>query len=127
MEVQFFGNIGKDAELKTTQDNREQVAFTVAENQKKNGQEVTNWLSCYYGNPRVAQYLKKGTKVFVRGELSVNIYQTSEGETRVGYNVFVNKLEMLGQSQPQPATMGTQNGNNPRPKAQYAGDLPFPS
>lgn len=133
MEVQFFGNVGKDAEVKTTQENREQVVFTVAENLKRNGQEMTNWLSCYYGNTRVAQYLKKGTKVFVRGELSVNIYQTNEGETRVGYTVFVNKLEMLGgqqtqqQNSPQPIYRGTQPSNNgaQQSRPQFAGDLPF--
>jgi len=96
MEVQLFGFLGNDAEVKQMKDGREQVSFSVAETTKRGGQEVTNWVSCWYGNKNVAPYLKKGTRVYVRGELSANIYQSKEGDSRVGYSVFVNKLELLG-------------------------------
>lgn len=113
MEVQLFGNVGKDAEVKMIGD-KEQVSFTVADTEKKKGETVTNWVSCLYGNKNVAPYLKKGQKVYVRGLLSCNIFKTKDGESKVSYTVFVNKLELLG---------GQQHQQSPKDPIENIGDI----
>lgn len=119
MEVQLFGNVGKDAEVKMIGD-KEQVSFTVADTEKKKGETVTNWVSCLYGNKNVAPYLKKGQKVYVRGLLLCNIFKTKDGESKVGYTVFVNKLALLG-GQPQ-SEQPAKGFNNSTPQS-YVGDI----
>lgn len=97
LQLEIIGNIGKDAEIRNI-NGRECVAFNVAHSEKYNGKESTQWVSVLMnGNGgQLLQYLKKGTKVFVRGHLSVSQYQNNNGQWNVGMNVSASEVHLCG-------------------------------
>ena len=101
MKIEAIGNLGHDAETKQTQDNRQFLKFTIAENTKQNGQEQTQWIDCLYNNIKAAEYLKKGCKVFVRGTLKPSIYTKKDGTSQIQLQVSVSELEIVQFGQPQ--------------------------
>ena len=61
--------------------------------------ETTTWVSCSRFLPKtsdsnLAEYLKKGTAVFVRGDLSTNEWEKG-GEKRFSLRLRVTELELL--------------------------------
>ena len=89
------GNLGRDAELKTV-GNGSVLSFAVASAAKVKGEKVTTWVSCSLWGSRgesLAQYLTKGTKVAVSGELSMRD-SAKTGKTYL--EVRVDQLELLG-------------------------------
>lgn len=97
LKVEVIGNIGNDAEVKNINGN-ECVAFNVASSEKRNGTEYTTWVSVLMnGNGgNLTQYLKRGAKVFVRGNLSVKQYQGNNGQWNVGINVSASEVQLCG-------------------------------
>lgn len=97
LKIEVIGNIGNDAEVKNINGN-ECVAFNVASSEKRNGTEYTTWVSVLMnGNGgNLTQYLKKGAKVFVRGNLSVKQYQGNNGQWSVGINVSASEVQLCG-------------------------------
>lgn len=72
LELQFIGNLGRDAEVKTTKDGREFLSFSVA---VKTGENETTWVDvAANGGAKIKDYLRKGREVFVRGTLRVGLY-----------------------------------------------------
>lgn len=105
--TEVIGNLGNDAEVKTIKE-KQCVVFSVAhtifsKSDKEQNQETTLWVSClWYGDGgNRLQFLKKGTKVFVRGETSINEYQDKEGKTHFSINIFVREIELCGIKQAQ--------------------------
>jgi single-strand DNA-binding protein len=89
------GNLGRDAELKTV-GNGSVLSFAVASTGKVKGEKVTTWVSCSLWGSRgeaLAQYLTKGTKVAVTGELSM---RESAKTSKTYLEVRVDQLELLG-------------------------------
>jgi len=68
------GNIGKDAEVRTIQGSGDKVTgWTVAVEDRTGKEKSTIWFDCTLWGKRgesLAQYLTKGSKVCVSGELS---------------------------------------------------------
>jgi len=70
------GNIGKDAQLRQTEGGSV-LGFNVASNTKERGIDVTTWVECSLWGTRgekLGQYLTKGKKVAVGGEMSTREY-----------------------------------------------------
>jgi len=85
------GNIGSDAVTRQTQKGDKVTAFNVGVQQGWGDNKSTNWYRCNVWGDRgekIAQYLLKGVKVFVTGELSIGSY---EGKTQ--FEVRVNEVE----------------------------------
>ena len=58
--------------------------------------EKTVWVSCLKtGESKILDYLKKGTKVFVRGDLNVSQYE-SNGQQNVSVSCNVREIQLLG-------------------------------
>lgn len=117
LELTIIGNLGKDAEQKEI-NGRPTMTFSVAHSEKgTDGQEHTTWVSCIRnikdGNNALLQYLKKGTRVYVRGKVYTKIYNDT-----ATLNCNVTYIELLGSSQ-QSAHNPTQYGTpNPAPTPQ---------
>ncbi len=98
--LEVIGNLGADAIIKDL-NGQKYIAFSVAHTESykdSQGQrrERTTWVSCLkYGESPVINYLKKGTRVFVRGELSAKAYEAG-GMVQVGINCRVRELQLLG-------------------------------
>lgn len=94
-KAQVIGNLGSDAQAKVI-NGIEYTSFDVAHSYRVQDKEATIWISCLLrGRGRVLDYLKKGTKVYVSGDLSCNIYDSSHYRCKmIGYTVFVDTLQL---------------------------------
>ena len=96
MKGESIGNLGHPAETKTTKDGQRQfLQFSVAENKQVNGQKVTQWVNIIYNGIKVAPYLVKGAKVFVRGDLNANLYTKKDGTSAINLTIYATELQIV--------------------------------
>lgn len=114
LTITASGNLGKDAELRTTQAGDDVLSFSVGAKQGWGDNATTNWFRCSVWGKRASslkQHLLKGVKVVVQGEFSVSEY---EGKTQL--NVRVNEVEFMsraaGDAKPQSSRGGGGGGFN---------------
>lgn len=94
--IEIIGNLGKDAELKTTSNGTNVCNFTVAAKGSRKDDE-SQWHSCALFGQRaekLAPFLKKGLKVFVRGEYKLRKWD-SNGRSGVDVDVTADEVELL--------------------------------
>jgi single-strand DNA-binding protein len=108
-KVILIGNLGKDPEIRTTQDGREIGNLTIATSEtwkdKNSGErkEKTEWHRVTIFSPGLVtiakQYLKKGSKVYIEGALQTRKWQDQAGQDRYTTEVvlqgFGSTLTML--------------------------------
>jgi single-strand DNA-binding protein len=87
-KVILTGRVGKDAEMKTTSNDAQLCKFSIAVSGwgGKNKGETTTWVNCDLWGTRakVGQYIRKGMKLMVVGQLVINEY---EGKWYTSINV----------------------------------------
>ena len=91
--ITISGNLGKDAEIKQTQGGDDVLSFSVAVKQGYGDRATSNWFRCSVWGKRgrtLQQYLAKGAKVVVQGELTIGEYQ---GKPQ--FDVRVNEVEFM--------------------------------
>ncbi len=91
-KVTLIGNLGKDPEIRRTQDGRPIANFTLAtteswrDRQSGERRDKTEWHQIVIfseGLTKVAeQYLKKGMKVYVEGQLQTRSWEDQQGQKR---------------------------------------------
>lgn len=102
--ITVTGGLGRDAELKTTQSGDDILSFSVGSTQGYGERKTTNWFRCTVWGKRgrsIAQYLTKGTKVTVQGELSIGEY---DGKPQ--YEIRVNEVEWQRNDSPRSESAG---------------------
>jgi single-strand DNA-binding protein len=108
----LVGNLGKEPEVKYTQDGTMITNFNIAtsENYKdKNGEKVqkTEWhnISCFGKLAEICgNYLHKGSKVYVEGKIQTRSYEDKEGVKRYSTSIIIHDMKMLdskGQAAPE--------------------------
>ena len=104
-KVILVGNLGKDPELKYTPQGTAVAKFSLATSEKykdKGGewQERTEWhnLVAWARTAEVAaEYLKKGSTVFIEGRLRTDSWDDKDtGQKKYRTEIIVNELVMLG-------------------------------
>ena len=109
-KVLLIGNLGKDPEIRSTNDGREVANLVIATNEswtdKNSGErrEKTEWhrVTCF--NPGligvIKNYLKKGAKVYIEGQLQTRKWQDQSGQDKYsteivlqGYNCSLTMLD----------------------------------
>lgn len=104
IKLEVIGNLGADAQLQVNNGNKF-VSFRVANTDswtdKKTGEiiKTTQWVSCSLNGDGggILPYLRKGTKVFVRGNAQTVIYSSPKThQMEVGINLFVREIELCG-------------------------------
>lgn len=102
LKIEVLGNLGADAEVKSHNGN-DFVSFRVASTNKWTDKEnivhaETTWCSCSMNvesSKNVIPFLKKGTKVFARGNVNFNVYSSPKTkQMEVGVNIRVMELEL---------------------------------
>lgn len=86
------GNVGKDAELRTTQQGKQVASFSVGVSQGRD--KETTWFDCSIWGERAAKlqpYIRKGDKITVMGEVSAR-----EHNGKAYLQVFVRELTLQG-------------------------------
>lgn len=99
-ELNLIGNIGT-VENKTTQGGQYVTVFSVAVNEKTKDGQKTTWVRCSLwgkdGNYHaVANYLRKGEKIYVSGKPQANAYTDKQGAMQASLELLVNRVELLG-------------------------------
>lgn len=120
-KAEIIGNLGRDAELKRGNDGN-YVVFNVCHSTKyrdREGNEMTNqlWASCTRNGDggRLMPYLKKGQKVYVRGNVSSRTYRGHDGNWHSGINIAVDEIELVGASPEVAASGAVGRGEAPQP------------
>ena len=102
-KIDVIGNLGADAETRISNGST-YVAFRVAHTVKsvdmQTGEVVREavWVSCSKAGEctNLMPFLRKGTKVFVRGNAQLKVYTGHDGKQHAGINLFVHELELCG-------------------------------
>lgn len=104
-KVILVGNLGNDPDVRYTQDGRAianiSLATTDSWKDKNTGETVdkTEWHRVVFFNRLgeiVAEYLKKGSQVYVEGRLQTRKWQDKEGNDRYTTEIVANEMQMLG-------------------------------
>ena len=102
LKINLIGRLGQDAQVNTV-NGKSVINFSVADSEKfKNQQgedvEKVNWCSCAYWTEKlnVANYLKKGTLIYVEGKPEAKSYQNNKtNETVPQLHARVTSLQLL--------------------------------
>lgn len=103
----FSGNLTRDAELRSTGGGTAVLNFSVAVNDRRKNQQTGEWedypnfIDCTMFGARaekIAQYLEKGTKVFVEGKLHWSQWE-KDGQKRSKVDVTVDEIEFGGKKE----------------------------
>jgi single-strand DNA-binding protein len=130
-KVILIGNLGRDPELRFTQDGRGVANFTLATNERwsdkqGNDQERTEWHRIVVWGKQAetcAQYLQKGRSVYVEGRLQTRDWEDKEGHKRQTTEVVAQRVQFLGGR-----GNGGPRGDTPSPpgsEGQGGDDIPF--
>jgi single-strand DNA-binding protein len=100
--VELIGNLGRDPEMRFTPTGKKVCTFSVAVNRRwkaREGEarESTEWFNVEAWGRLAeicAQYLHKGSLVYLEGRLQTDRYE-SEGETRYYTKVILSRMQML--------------------------------
>ena len=104
-KVILVGNLGADPETRYTPSGTAvtniRVATTKSWRDRNSGeqQERTEWHRVAMFNRLAeiaAEYLKKGSQVYIEGELRTNKWQDQQGNDRYTTEVIANEMQMLG-------------------------------
>lgn len=136
--ITIVGNLGKDPELMETSQGTSVCNFTVATN---SGKEEPTWFRVTVWRKHAencAKYLKKGSKVYVDGTLSVENWDGERGEKMITLRVEAKDVHFLGERNEQ-ASLGAEEDvpegdmagvqqakeKSAPPKKNKDGDIPF--
>ena len=137
-KVILIGNLGRDPEVRFSQDGNKIVNMSVATsetwNDRASGErrERTEWHRVVVFNDRIAdvaeKYLKKGSKVYMEGQLQTRKWQGQDGQDRYTTEVvlgrFRGELTMLdtrgGGGGGQGGGGGDHGGGDPGAEPDYA-------
>jgi single-strand DNA-binding protein len=124
-KVILLGNVGKDPEIRSTQDGRRIANFSIATSEtwkdRASGErkERTTWHNIVVFNehlvPIVEQYVKKGSKLYVEGAMQTRKWTDNQGQDRYTTEV------VLAQYRGEIALLGDSHSNRP-PAAGSADD-----
>lgn len=99
---EVIGRLGADATAQEYQ-GREFVSFNVAYKSNKKDEfgqwrQQSEWVQVSWnGNGgRLLPYLKKGAKVFIRGELKPQRYKNAYGELQISLKVIASEVILCG-------------------------------
>ena len=98
--ISLTGNLGKDNEVKQLSSGTTVLnnSIGVRSNAKVGGEYKTSWfnVSIFGKSAEIFnQYTKKGSKVFLTGEVRIRDYKKQDGTTGVSVDLLVNNFEFL--------------------------------
>lgn len=120
-KVILVGNLGKDPEVRQFQNGDSVTNISIATTDKYKDKatgspvEVTEWHRvAFFGKLAdiAAQYLKKGSQVYIEGSIKTRKYKDSNGVDKYSTEIKADSMQMLG-GKTQPA-----NYSEPQPTRQ---------
>lgn len=128
-KVFIIGTLGADPEVKQFQNGGSITIISVATseqwNDKQTGEkrEATEWHRIQFNNKLAeiaAQYLRKGSQVYVEGKLKTRKYQDQNGQDRYVTEIHAHEMQMLGGKGDNTQQQNNHQQPHPNPYAQAA-------
>ena len=100
----LVGNLGRDPEMRYTQDGQAVANFTVATSERwtdrssNERREQTEWhrVVCFRRLAEICgEYLHKGSKVYIEGRLQTRSWEGQDGQTRYTTEIVARDMKML--------------------------------
>lgn len=135
-KVMIIGNLGSDPTMRYTPDGTQVTTFNVAVNERRRAQgqaqgqsqgpdaqreEITTWfrVTAWRNQAEIANnLLRKGTSVFVSGDLRTSEFTGQDGKTRFSLEVTMQDMQILT---PKGGVEGGSEGGYTPPPAQAGG------
>jgi single-strand DNA-binding protein len=104
-KVILIGNLGKDPQQRAMPSGKAVVNFSVAtteqwrDKQTGENKEATEWHNVVMFDRLAeiaAEYLRKGSQIYVEGRIRTRKWQDKEGNDRYTTEIVVNEMQMLG-------------------------------
>lgn len=137
-KVILVGNVGAAPEIKTTQSGQQMAKFSLAtsstwKDKDGNPQEKTEWHRVViFGklSDIVAQYVHKGSKLYIEGSIKYGKYTDKDGIEKYSTDIVANDITMLDSKQPSSGQNGQQqlpltSGAEEDPDDCKHDDIPF--
>ena len=127
-KVIIVGNLGADPDSRAMPSGNAVTNISVATSESWNDRETgekkekTEWHRVVFFNRLAeiaAQYLKKGSQVYVEGKLQTRKWEDKEGNERWTTEVVANQMQMLGDR------MNNDMSNDNAPSSQSSSDNDF--
>ena len=118
-QITIAGNIGRDAITRKTQSGDSVTGWTVAVEDRQGQEKRTIWFDCSMWGKRgetLSQYLTKGGRVCVSGDLS-----TREHEGKTYLTIRADQVTLLGGGEPR----AEQSQRAPAGRADMDDQIPF--
>lgn len=125
-KVILLGNVGKDPEIRATNNQTKVANFSLATSEvykDKNGerQSKTEWHNIVIWGKLseiVEKHVNKGDKLYLEGKITTNKWQDKDGNDRSSIEIVCDKMQMLGSKQ-------ESNGQNSQSRQSGGDDLPY--
>lgn len=140
-QCNFIGNLGQDVEIRYTPDGKAVSTISLAvddsyKDQQGNKVDQTQWVRVVaFGRLAeiMAEYLHKGSSVFISGKWSHRKWQDKDGNDRYTTEIIANEMQMLGSRggaadsvAGSDSRQGTDGGQpSPQSAADFDDDIPF--
>lgn len=122
--VVITGNVGGDAEMQYTPQGIAVCKFSVAVSKTtgkgENRKEKTVWFRVTVWRERAetaSQYIKKGMKILVSGEIDVSVYTNKQGQPAATIELTASDFQFLSDKE--------QSSEPPQGASEEASDIPF--
>lgn len=119
-QCSFIGRLGRDPETRYMPSGKAVANFSIAvgsswkDKQTGDKKEQTEWVNIVAFDKLgeiCAQYLRKGSQVFIQGAFKTRKWKDKEGKDRYSTEIVANQMQMLG---------GKRDGEEPRREAKPA-------
>lgn len=131
--LSILGRVTKPLELRYLQNGTAVLNFDIANSVKVKDSEVTTFLRCVcYGRSAevINQFVSKGDRVLLQGELRQNSYQDSSGATKSYHFLQVNSFDFIesknkeqAQAQQAPQMPRTQQTKEQKQRADFVKNI----
>lgn len=89
------GRLGRDAEIRETANGGKFLSLTVVENVFENNEKKPYWydVSCFNYNEKLVQYYKKGSLLFLTGQLTCNLVTRKDGAQDIRRSIKADSID----------------------------------
>lgn len=129
--VTILGRLGQDPEVRSTASGTQITNISVATTEigkaddQGRRQELTEWHRItIFGRmgENAAQYLRKGSMVYIEGRLQTRKWQDQNGQDRYSTDIIANEMQFIGGK---PDSQGSQQGYQPQSSGQAPNNQGF--